>query len=102
MVTDVAQKILDSVDTGEMLRLAQELIKIPSFKTEESDVARFLGEYLGQRGYEVELQEVEPGRFQTVATLKGSGGGKSLMLNGHIDIDPLAMGWEAGPVDAEH
>ena len=43
------------------------------------------------------LQEVEPGRFQTVATLKGSGGGKSLMLNGHIDIDPLAMGWKRDP-----
>ena len=55
MVTDVAQKILDSVDRDEMLRLAQELIKIPSFKTEESDVARFIGEYLGQRGYEVQL-----------------------------------------------
>ena len=53
-----------------MLRLAQELIKIPSFKTEESDVARYLGNYLGQRGYEVQLQEVEPGRFQTVATLR--------------------------------
>ena len=97
MASDVAQKILDAVDRDEMLGLAQELVKIPSFKTEESDVARFLGEYLGQRGYEVQLQEVEPGRFQTVATLKGSGGGKSLMLNGHIDIDPLAMGWNRDP-----
>ena len=97
MATDLAQNILDSVDREEMLRLAQELIRIPSFKTEESDVARFLGEYLGQRGYEVQLQEVEPGRFQTVATLRGSGGGKSLMLNGHIDIDPLAMGWKRDP-----
>ena len=97
MVTDAAQKIVGSVDRDEMLSLAQDLIKIPSFKTEESDVARFLGEYLGQRGYEVQLQEVEPGRFQTIATLKGSGGGKSLMLNGHIDIDPLAMGWKRDP-----
>ena len=97
MVTDAAQRILDNVDREEMLRLAQELIRIPSFKTEESDVARFLGDYLGQRGYEVELQEVEPGRFQTVARLRGSGGGKSLMLNGHIDIDPLAMGWKRDP-----
>ena len=37
-----------------MLRLAQELIRIPSFKTEESDVARFLGDYLSHRGWEVQ------------------------------------------------
>ena len=97
MSTDTAQQILGSVDRDEMLRLAQELIRIPSFKTEESDVARFLGGYLSERGYEVELQEVQPGRFQTVARLRGSGGGKSLMLNGHIDIDPLAMGWVRDP-----
>ena len=97
MDEDATQSILDSVDPEEMLRLAQDLVRIPSFKTEESDVARFLGGFLAQRGYEVQLQEVEPGRFQTIATLKGSGGGKSLMLNGHIDIDPLAMGWKRDP-----
>ena len=97
MTAEATQRILDSVGRDEMLRLAQELIRIPSFKTEESDVARFLGEYLGGRGYEVDSQEVEPGRFQTVAILRGSGGGKSLMLNGHIDIDPLAMGWKRDP-----
>ena len=97
MSTDAAAKILENVDPDEMLRLAEQLIRIPSFKTEESDVARFLGDFLSQRGYEVQLQEVEPGRFQTVATLRGSGGGKSLMFNGHIDIDPLAMGWKRDP-----
>ena len=97
MSTDTAQRLMDSVDREEMLRLAEDLVRIPSFKTEETDAARFLGDFLAQRGYEVELQEVEPGRFQTIATLKGNGGGKSLMLNGHIDIDPLAMGWKRDP-----
>ena len=97
MSTDTDQRLMDSVDREEMLRLAEDLVRIPSFKTEETDAARFLGDFLAQRGYEVELQEVEPGRFQTIATLKGSGGGKSLMLNGHIDIDPLAMGWKRDP-----
>ena len=88
---------MDSVDRAAMLRLAEDLVRIPSFKTEETGVARFLADFLAQRGYDVELQEVEPGRFQTIATLKGNGGGKSLMLNGHIDIDPLAMGWRRDP-----
>ena len=91
------ETLINAVDTDAMLELAQQMVRIPSFKTEESDLARFLAEFLGSRGYDVELQEVDPGRFQTIATLKGSGGGKSLMLNGHIDMDPLAMGWKRDP-----
>ena len=91
------ETLINAVDTDAMLELAQQMVRIPSFKTEESDLARFLAEFLGSRGYDVELQEVDTGRFQTIATLKGIGGGKSLMLNGHIDMDPLAMGWKRDP-----
>ena len=97
MTTDAAQQVLGSIDTDEMTSLAEQLVRIPSFKTEETPVAHFLNDYLGQRGYEVQQQEVEPGRFQTIATLPGTGGGKSFMLNGHTDIDPLAMGWKRDP-----
>ena len=88
MPANAAETLLNSVDTSTMLDLAQDMVRIPSFKTEESDLAHFLAEFLEPRGYQVELQEVDPGRFQTIATLKGSGGGKSLMLNGHIDMTP--------------
>ena len=97
MPNNTAETLLNAVDTNAMLDLAQDMVGIPSFKTEESDLARFLADFLGSRGYDVELQEVDPGRFQTIATLKGSGGGKSLMFNGHIDMDPLAMGWNRDP-----
>ena len=43
------------------------------------------------------MQEVEPGRFQTVATLRGSGSGPSLMFNGHIDINSLMRGGTRDP-----
>ena len=97
MTTSEAQRILAAIDRDAMITLAQELVAIPSFKTEETEVARYIAGYLRERGYDVQLQEVEPGRFQTVAILKGAGGGRSLMLNGHIDIDPLAMGWKRDP-----
>jgi acetylornithine deacetylase len=92
-----AEHILRHLQQDAMLSLAQELIKIPSFKTEETPVARYLGEFFAARGYDVQLQEVQPGRLQTIATLKGSGGGRTLMFNGHIDIDPLAAGWRHDP-----
>ena len=47
----------------------------------------------------MKLQEIEPGRKQTIARLRGTGGGRSIMLNGHIDIDPLAAGWTRDPFD---
>ncbi len=91
------QRILDHVDTNAIVDLAKELIRIPSFKGEESDCARFLVNYLKDRGFQAELQEVEPGRFNAIGRLRGKGGGKSLMLNGHIDIDPLARDWKRDP-----
>ncbi len=87
-----AARILEQIDEKETVEFCSDLLRIPSFKTEETPVATYLATFFGDRGYDVQLQEVEPGRFQTIATLKGSGGGQSLMLNGHMDIDPLAFG----------
>jgi acetylornithine deacetylase len=94
---ETARRVIDEITPEKLVALASDLIRIPSFKTEETPLARWLADYFTERGYEVELQEVEPGRFQVMARLRGSGGGKSLMFNGHIDIDPLALGWRHDP-----
>ncbi|PYM18999.1 MAG: peptidase M20, partial [Candidatus Rokuibacteriota bacterium] len=59
--------VLSHIDSRELIDLASALIRIPSFKTEETPVARFLADFFSTRGYDVELQEIEPGRFQTIA-----------------------------------
>jgi acetylornithine deacetylase len=97
MSSNESSAVLDSITPDKLIELAGELIKIPSFRREETPIAQWLAEYFGARGYEVDLQEIDPGRFQTIATLKGSGGGKSLMFNGHIDIDALSLGWQRDP-----
>lgn len=89
--------ITDYIDEREIVEFAKELARIPSFKEEETPIARFLESWFEERGYEVELQEVESGRYQTIARLKGSGGGRSLMVNGHIDINSLTRGWDRNP-----
>src|SRR4029453_1730958 len=68
-----------------------------SFKHEETPVPRCLAEFFRQRGYQGDLQEIEPGRLQTIATLPGTGGGASLMLNGHTDINALTRRWGRRP-----
>lgn len=79
------------------MSLAKNLIRIPSFTTEETKCARFLYDYFKKKSFSVELQRVERDRFQTIATLRGKGEGPTLMFNGHIDIDPLGAGWTRDP-----
>jgi acetylornithine deacetylase/succinyl-diaminopimelate desuccinylase family protein len=43
---------------------------------------------LGERGMEVDRWEVLPGRSDVVGTLPGEGDGRSLILNGHVDVVP--------------
>jgi acetylornithine deacetylase len=91
------QRVLASYDREEMIDLAKDLARIRSFTTQETPVAHFLAEYFAKRSISTELQEVEPGRFQCIARIPGSGGGRSLMLNGHTDIDPMTLGWRRDP-----
>ena len=51
----------------------------------EAEVAAFVADWLRDAGLEVEVDEAAPGRPSVVAVARGSGGGRSLMLNGHLD-----------------
>ncbi len=51
----------------------------------ETEIAEYLREWMNAQGLKTELTMVEPGRPNVVGVLKGTGGGKSLMFNGHID-----------------
>lgn len=85
------------VDRGDLTELGAKILSIPSFKGEETALAYWLADFFDDRGYHVNLQEVEPGRFQTIATLRGDAGSPALMFNGHLDIDPLRAGWQRDP-----
>ena len=52
----------------------------------ESAVAALISERLRNAGLEVDQYDVAPGRPNVVATLRGTGGGRTLMLCGHMDV----------------
>jgi acetylornithine deacetylase len=95
--TEIRSRVLNAVDAHEVIELAKDLVRIKSYTTEETPVAQFLHAFFPRHGLESRLQEVDPGRFQVIARLPGTGGGKSLMLNGHLDIDPIPGGWARDP-----
>jgi acetylornithine deacetylase len=51
----------------------------------ETAIAAHVTGVLERLGMDVEVHESAPGRPSVVGRLRGSGGGRSLMLNGHID-----------------
>lgn len=51
----------------------------------EGRLAEFVAAWCTQRGFEVRRRELAPGRFNVVAIRRGSGGGRSLLFNGHLD-----------------
>ena len=54
-----------------LFELTRKLMDIPSVSGEEGEVGRFLASYLEGLGYQVELQEVAPGRANVLARAGG-------------------------------
>jgi acetylornithine deacetylase len=93
------RKVLEAIDSKELVDLFRSLIRIPSVSRskEEAEVGLFLKEYLEKIDLTVSLQKVEKDRFNVIATLKGLGGGKTLLLNGHMDVNSPGAGWTKDP-----
>jgi acetylornithine deacetylase len=51
----------------------------------EAEIARLVASWLEEAGLEVHVEEAAPGRPNVVAVARGSGGGRSLLLNAHTD-----------------
>jgi acetylornithine deacetylase len=51
----------------------------------EGEIARFVAGWLERAGLEVSVEEAAPGRPNVVGVARGSGGGRSLLLNAHLD-----------------
>jgi acetylornithine deacetylase len=56
----------------------------------EAEIARFVARWAEEAGLAVEIVEPVPGRPSVVATAAGRGGGRSLMLNAHLDTVGVA------------
>jgi acetylornithine deacetylase len=81
-----------SIDNAKLIKLLKDLVKIDSVNPSlvpgavgEAEIADYLREWMTSLGLDTKLTMVEPGRPNVVGILKGTGGGKSLMFNGHID-----------------
>lgn len=105
---DLSEAILAEVDNGfeDEIAFIEDLVRIPSLRGNESEAQELVAQALGDRGYavdrvpiDIEKLDSHPGfspasvdyenAINVVGTLDGQeGNGRSLILNGHVDVVP--------------
>lgn len=75
-----------------LIELTADLVRIDSVNPDlvpggagEGEIARFVASWLEEAGLEVQSEELAPRRWNVVGIARGSGGGRSLLLNAHMD-----------------
>jgi succinyl-diaminopimelate desuccinylase len=108
-VTALSQ-VLRKIDADEVIELTRALVRIPSVyrpgdpEATEARVAAFVGSWFRREGFDVEVQDVAPGRPNVIGSLgEKRSGQRSLLLEGHTDVvtegDPAE--WSRPPFGAE-
>lgn len=82
---------------SEVAELTARLVEIESINPDvvaggsgEAAIARFVAKWCERAGLETSLADATPGRPNVVAVARGTGGGRSLMLNAHMDTVGVA------------
>ena len=120
--TELAGEIRRAVDArqGDTLRLLQDLVRVPSVTGDEGAVQEVVGRAFRDQGLDIDEWEATPeeissykdhvgeqaaysGRPNVVGVRAGRGGGRSILLNAHVDTvasgDPAT--WSRGPLSGE-
>ncbi|MGE7270605.1 M20 family metallopeptidase [Brevibacillus panacihumi] len=85
-------QVISFVDEQEVVRLTQELVRIPSVYRpdqpggNEERVALFVADHLRNMGMEVYYEEVVPGRPNVIAIYDSGRPGKTLLFEAHTDV----------------
>lgn len=85
MDAELAQAIVTQVREEEIVQMSTDVVNISSPTGEELEMGRYMRRAFDEIGLRTAWQEVEPGRGNVLATWEGTGLGKSLMFNGHMD-----------------
>lgn len=88
---DIKAVIEEVISDEEIIKLAQDLVRIPScpqVEAYEKEIAEYIYQLFEEEGIEVSIKPILGERPNVIAKIPGSGEGKSLMLTGHMDTVP--------------
>jgi acetylornithine deacetylase/succinyl-diaminopimelate desuccinylase family protein len=94
---------IPSTESREAIAFLQAIVRVDTVNPpgRESLVADLIQARLEPLGFDIERLGAEPGRDCLIATLRGTGGGPTLIFNGHMDVQPVGPGWIHDPFGAE-
>ena len=87
----------------ETIELTRELVRSPSVNPpgDTSDCAKIVLNKFKENDIDAEILEGKKGACNVVARLPGKEKGKTLLLNGHLDVVPPGEGWTVDPFGGE-
>ena len=115
------QRLWSEIETrrDELVETVADLVRRPSLLGQEAAAQAYVADHLRASGLETEVWDLDdavkslpnagdsgvpfPGRPNVAGTRRGAGGGRSLILNGHVDVvspEPVAA-WTHDPWAAE-
>jgi acetylornithine deacetylase len=96
--------VADAVDGDAIVEATRRLVRIPSWNGDETPAQEATAELMGSVGLDIDLWDIDLAEVQAhpdcaweiererglglVGSLGGSGGGRDLLLNGHVDVVP--------------
>ena len=89
-----------SVDETSSLDFLSRLVQIKSLSETdgEKEITEFLVQQMIDLGIDANIYPFNDSRRQNaIGRWKGSGGGESLLFNGHVDTNPVTEGWTMDP-----
>ena len=105
---DVVSKVMDAVDSDELINLTSDLVRInsvwdPAAGTSEQPAADYVFNWVQKQGFEARQEEVAPGRPNVVVSWSGGPGSRTLMFEGHTDVVTPGdiSAWRYDPFGAE-
>lgn len=98
------RRVTQAVDVDGLVAAVRELVRIPTWGGRETPAQERMAEWMGDAGLDVDLWEIDQAELARhpaysselererplglVGTLPGRGGGRSLLLDGHVDVVP--------------
>ncbi|WP_108659526.1 M20 family metallopeptidase [Acuticoccus kandeliae] len=94
---------LPDIDEARCLDFLSAMVRQPSHSETEGEARLVCSmvDALAEIGIEAEHQAFDDGkggaRHNAIGRWRGTGGGKSLLFNGHLDTNPVTTGWTVDP-----
>jgi len=88
---DIINKVLNFINADELIKLTADLVKInsvwdPTAGSSEREAADYVVRWAARQGFDIQQDEVAPGRPNVVLTWAAGPGKRTLMFEGHTDV----------------